>query len=248
MRAGGAMREAANNGLVFRSEPLGMGGEILVCEPNPLYMTLFMSASSSGQTAVCRFASRYRRLRRYAGDATSFTGSNCCIYFAGKNRYNIRRQDVMGVRMDEIDVKIVDILQQNARIANAEIARRVNMAPSAVLERIKKLEERRIIREYGARVDPGSVGLGLLAFVAVKLDYCDSVDTGELLAAIPGVLEVHNVAGDDCYLVKVRARNTEHLGRLLHEHFRNIPAIRSTNTTIVLATVKETNALPLQAK
>lgn len=150
--------------------------------------------------------------------------------------------------MDEIDLRIVEMLQQNARIANAEIARRVNMAPSAVLERIKKLEERRVIAEYGARVNPASVGLGLLAFVAVKADYCDAEDTGQLLAAIPGVLEVHNVAGDDCYLVKVRARDTEHLGRLLSEQFRNIPAIRSTRTTIVLATVKETNSLPLADK
>ncbi len=147
--------------------------------------------------------------------------------------------------MDDIDVKIVDMLQQNARIPNAEIARRVNMAPSAVLERIKKLEERRVIREYGTRLDPAAVGLGLLAFVAVKADYCGSSDTGQMLAAIPGVLEVHNVAGDDCYLVKVRTRDTEHLGRLLSEQFRNIPAIRSTKTTIVLATVKETDSLPL---
>lgn len=147
--------------------------------------------------------------------------------------------------MDDIDLKIVDMLQQNARIPNAEIARRVNMAPSAVLERIKKLEERRVIREYGTRLDPAAVGLGLLAFVAVKADYCEGNDTGKMLAAIPGVLEVHNVAGDDCYLVKVRTKDTEHLGRLLSEQFRNIPAIRSTKTTIVLATVKETSSLPL---
>lgn len=147
--------------------------------------------------------------------------------------------------MDDIDLKIVDMLQSNARIPNAEIARRVNMAPSAVLERIKKLEERRVIREYGTRLEPAAVGLGLLAFVAVKADYCAAGDTGQMLAAIPGVLEVHNVAGDDCYLVKVRTRDTEQLGRLLSEQFRNIPAIRSTKTTIVLATVKETSSLPL---
>jgi Lrp/AsnC family leucine-responsive transcriptional regulator len=147
--------------------------------------------------------------------------------------------------MDDIDRKIVDMLQENARIPNAEIARRVNMAPSAVLERIKKLEERRVIREYSTRLDPAAVGLGLLAFVAVKADYSDSDDTGQRLAAIPGVLEVHNVAGDDCYLVKVRTRDTEQLGRLLSEQFRNIPTIQSTKTTIVLATVKETSSLPL---
>ncbi len=70
-------------------------------------------------------------------------------------------------------------------------------------------------------------------------------DTGQCLANIPGVQEVHHIAGDDCYLVKVRARDTEALGRLLREHFSGIETVRSTRTTIVLNTLRETCEIPL---
>lgn len=147
--------------------------------------------------------------------------------------------------MDDIDLKILQLLQQNARIANAEIARRVDMAPSAVLERIKKLEDKKYIQEYVAKLNPKAVDLGLVAFVAVKADYCDCSDAGEALARVPGVLEVYSVAGEDCYMVKIRAKDTEALGRILNEQVKTIPSIRSTKTTIVLSTIKETTSLPL---
>ena len=149
-----------------------------------------------------------------------------------------------GFRLDEIDVKIIELMQQNSRIPNVEIARKVNMAPSAVLERVKKLEERKIIQEYDARINPKAIGLGLLAFIFVQGDHC-GVIIGEALSQIPGVLEVHSIAGEDCFLVKVRARDTEDLGRLLSDHFKRIPGVRSTKTTIVLTTLKETSSLPL---
>ncbi|HMM20970.1 MAG TPA: Lrp/AsnC family transcriptional regulator [Selenomonadales bacterium] len=152
-----------------------------------------------------------------------------------------------GFRLDEIDLKIIELMQQNSRIPNVEIARKVNMAPSAVLERVKKLEERRVIREYAARVNPKAIGLGLLAFIFVQGECCGP-SIGEELSRVPGVLEVHSIAGEDCLLVKVRARDTEDLGRLLNERFKSIPAVRSTKTTIVLTTLKETGSLPLPGK
>ncbi|HEX8034955.1 MAG TPA: Lrp/AsnC ligand binding domain-containing protein, partial [Ktedonobacterales bacterium] len=71
------------------------------------------------------------------------------------------------------------------------------------------------------------------------------LETGEELARIPEVQEVHHVAGEDCYLVKVRVANTEALGRLLRERFGVIPTVRSTRTTVVLTTIKETATLPI---
>lgn len=148
--------------------------------------------------------------------------------------------------IDDIDRKIVSILQENGRIAAAEVARRVEMAPSAVFERIKKLEDRGVIRGYAATLDPKAVCLGLLAFVMVRADErITDVEAGRQIAAIPGVQEVHHIAGEDCYLVKVRTRDTESLGRLLRERFGTIPFVRSTRTTIVLETVKETLLLPV---
>jgi Lrp/AsnC family leucine-responsive transcriptional regulator len=150
---------------------------------------------------------------------------------------------------DEIDLKILELLQEDARIANAEIARRVGMAPSAILERIRKLEARGVLAGYAARIDPHALGLGLLAFVFVRAEGRVWESTAaERLAGIPGVQEVHHIAGEDCYLVKVRAADTEDLGRLLRERFAAVANVRSTRTTVVLATVKESARLPLPAE
>lgn len=148
--------------------------------------------------------------------------------------------------LDSIDLAILDLLQANARTSNADIARRLQMAPSAILDRIRKLERRGVIRGYTARIDPAAVGLGLTAFILVRTEERVGRGTiGEALARIPEVLEVHHVAGEDCYLVKVRVSDTEGLGRLLRERFGRLRAVRSTRSTIVLSTVKEGQALPL---
>jgi len=148
--------------------------------------------------------------------------------------------------IDAIDGKILNIIQQNAKTTNADIARQVDMAPSAIFERIKKLEAHGLVSGYHARLNPRELGLGLLAFVFVRAeDKGTELDTGQRLTQIPEVQEVHHIAGEDCYLVKVRTKDTEHLGRLLREQFSSIPTVRSTRTTIVLNTLRETGELPL---
>lgn len=150
--------------------------------------------------------------------------------------------------IDGIDTDIATILQENARTSNAEIARQVGLAPSAVFERIRKLEERGVLRGFRADVDPHAAGLPLLAFVFVRSnERAGGVGTAEKLSRISEVLEVHHVAGEDCFLVKVRAADTEDLGRLLREKFGTISTVTSTRTTIVLETVKESTVLPLGA-
>lgn len=151
-------------------------------------------------------------------------------------------------QLDDTDLRILAALQDNARVTNAEIARQLGMAPSAILERIRKLESRGVIRGYRAEVDPLAVGRSLLAYIFVRVDErLGESHTGDLLAEIPGVLETHHIAGEDCYLVKVRARDTVSLGSLLRERFGAIPTVHSTRTTIVLETVKETGRLLLPA-
>ena len=149
--------------------------------------------------------------------------------------------------IDAIDTEILKILQSNSRTSNAEIARQVDLAPSAVFERIRKLEERGVVEGYGARLNPQVRGVPLLAFVFVRADEKPGAEeTAARVAAIPEVLEVHDVAGEDCLLVKVRAADTEALGRILRERFGRIDSITSTRTTIVLETLKESSALPLE--
>lgn len=150
---------------------------------------------------------------------------------------------------DDTDIQIMLILQENAKTTNAEIARRIDMAPSGVLERIRKLEERGIIQGYYAQFNAKALGHGLLAFVFVKTDEIQGeLSTAARLAQLPEVQEVHHVAGEDCYVAKVRTADTEALGRLLREKFGAIPSIKSTRTTIVLESVKESMTLPIAAR
>ena len=148
--------------------------------------------------------------------------------------------------IDAIDARILTILQENARTSNAEIARQVDLAPSAVFERIRKLEERGVIEGYSARVNATAVGLPLLSFIFVRDEERPGDErTSQLVSQIPEVLEVHHVAGEDCLLVKVRTTDTDALGKLLRDRLGRIPTIVTTRTTIVLGTVKESSQLPL---
>lgn len=148
--------------------------------------------------------------------------------------------------IDGIDYKILTILRQDGRASNAEIARQVGMAPSAILERIRKLEAKGIITGYEAKINPDAVGLSLLSFIRIRADEAvDSMAVGEALAQFPEVQEVHYTAGEDGYLIKVRTKNAEHLGKFLREKIGTIREITSTMSTVVLTTVKETSVLPV---
>lgn len=141
---------------------------------------------------------------------------------------------------DDIDLRIMQMLKQDARVANAAIARDVGLAPSAVFQRIRKLEEQGVITGYHARIDPGAVDQGLLAFISVQTgEGARAKETAELLAGVPEVLEVHRVVGDDCFFLKIRVRDTAALGALLDEKIQTLEPVASTRTTIVLSSAKE---------
>jgi Lrp/AsnC family leucine-responsive transcriptional regulator len=141
---------------------------------------------------------------------------------------------------NDIDAKILTILQENARTSHAEIARCVGLAPSAVLERVRKLEARGVIRGYVAELDPDALDLRMLAFVAVRTtDRPGDLRVAQAVAQVPEVLEVHDVAGEDCLFLKIRVRDAAHLSRILRDRIGAIEGISSTRTTIVLETVKE---------
>ena len=148
--------------------------------------------------------------------------------------------------IDEVDVQILNILQENARTTQSEIAKTVGLAPSAVLERVRKLEGKGCIREYVASIDPQIANRPLLAFVAVRTsEYGPEQPSAKALAQLSDVLEIHHVAGEDCFLLKVRARDAEHLGQMLRRQIASVPGVTSTRTTIVLETVKETSRIPI---
>ena len=151
--------------------------------------------------------------------------------------------------LDHIDLQILRIMQDNARTNNADIARELGMAPSAILERVKKLEQKDVILQYNARINPAALDQKMLSFIFIKTqDIIGVQKVGLLLAEIPDVLEVHDIAGEDGYLIKVRTNDSAGLVDLMRNSLSKIEGIISTRTTIVLETVKEDNKLVIPTK
>ncbi len=149
-------------------------------------------------------------------------------------------------RLDDIGLSILKILQNKARIPNVEVARQVGMAPSAVLERIRKLERQGFIDGYEVRLNPERFGRTLVAFVTVTTAGPEAEPLiGRRLAAIADVQEVHFVAGQDSYLIKVRCADTRALDTLLREKIAVLEGVVSTRTAIALTTLKETARIPI---
>jgi len=142
--------------------------------------------------------------------------------------------------MDATDRAIVELLLTDARATQQEIAKKVKLSQPSVADRIRKLEETKVILGYTARVDPRRLGHDITAFIGVSIEHPKYFDTfAKRVLALPGVLECHRVAGPESYLLKVRTESTSTLDQLLVQSLRTIPGVSSTQTTIVLASVKE---------
>ncbi len=133
---------------------------------------------------------------------------------------------------DEIGWKILGELQQNARIAFAELGRRVGLSTPAVTERVHKMEEAGIILGYRAQIDPAKAGLPILAFITVKVSGENLIHFMKLAASRPEVLECHRVTGADSFLLKTAVSDVAHLERLLDALMPYV----ATTTLMVLST------------
>lgn len=153
--------------------------------------------------------------------------------------------------IDAVDKHILSILLHGAETSKAEIARRIGLAPSAISERIRRLEQTGVIRGYEARLDARALHVPLLAFVFVReAKPTGGFDTAGALARVTGVEEVHKVAGEDCFLLKIRSEGPERLGTILDTEISVIPTVSGVRTTIVLRTVLEEpplSGLPIAA-
>ncbi|MBC8051027.1 MAG: Lrp/AsnC family transcriptional regulator [Chitinophagales bacterium] len=146
----------------------------------------------------------------------------------------------MSNRIDGKDRKILSILLRSAETPKAEIARRVGLAASAVFERIRRLEKTGLIQRYETRLDGKPLGFSLLAFVFVRETKPNhGFDTGAVLARVRGVEEVHKIAGEDCFLLKIRAEGTEELSAVLDQDINTIQTVSGVRTTIVLRSILE---------
>lgn len=138
--------------------------------------------------------------------------------------------------LDELDVRLLDALQRNARSTYAELGQIVGLKAPAVHERVKRLETRGYVRGYGARLDSRLLGLELVTFIGCYSTPDANYDTLVAdLAALPEVCEVHSVAGEESFIIKTVTRSTAHLDDLLGR-LKRITGLARTKTTVVLST------------
>ncbi|WP_309050981.1 Lrp/AsnC family transcriptional regulator [Streptomyces sp.] len=130
---------------------------------------------------------------------------------------------------DATDWRILEALQSQGRASFAELARAVSMSPSAVTERVRRLEEAGVIAGYTAVVDQERLGLPILAFVRLRYPHGNYKPFHDLIAATPEVLEAHHVTGDDCFVLKVAARSMRHLEAITGK----IAGLGSVTTSVV---------------
>ncbi|MFZ3567376.1 Lrp/AsnC family transcriptional regulator [Streptomyces sp. BH097] len=131
--------------------------------------------------------------------------------------------------LDPTDIRILEALQRNGRASYAELARSVSMSPSAVTERVRRLEESGVVTGYSAVVSPEALGLDILAFVRLRYPTGNYKPFHDLLDTTPQIVEAHHVTGEDCFVLKVVARSMRDL-----EHTTGrIAALGSVTTSIV---------------
>ncbi len=148
--------------------------------------------------------------------------------------------------LDDIDHKILKIVQAKARIPNVDVAREVGMAPSAVRERILKLEKQGYIDGYEVRLNPERFGKSLVAFVTVTpVSSHLAGPVARRLEQIPEIQEIHFISGEDALLVKVRVAHPQELDQLLRKQISPLEGVRATHTRIALNTFKETARIPI---
>lgn len=149
-------------------------------------------------------------------------------------------------RIDEIDARILELLQERGRIKRNVIAEEVGLSLPSVSDRMRKLEERGVIAGYAAHLHPKRLNFDITAFIRARVDgsanYASFI---ERAMALPEILEVHSITGEGSHMLKIRVRNTAALERLLFK-IQRWPGVHGTLTSMVLSTFKETFELPVE--
>lgn len=141
--------------------------------------------------------------------------------------------------MDSIDAKILNLLRQNSRMKASEITEKVDLSLSAVIERIKKLENNGTIKKYTLIVDQAKVGKDVMALISISIEHPRFNEEFEkIIIASKNIIECNYVAGDFDYLLKVVASNTQSLERILFE-IKSIKGVAKTKTYVILSSIKE---------
>lgn len=148
--------------------------------------------------------------------------------------------------MDSVDLLLVQELMKKGRSSWADLAQKVGLSSPGIMDRIRRLEEKKVIRGYRAVIAPEALGLELTAFVSVSLEKpAARAAFLKRVRSFPEIQECHQVTGDYDYLLKIRASNTRQLDQLLSLGIKSLAGVARTHVSIVMGTEKETSELPL---
>jgi Lrp/AsnC family transcriptional regulator, leucine-responsive regulatory protein len=155
----------------------------------------------------------------------------------------------MDISMDSLDKKAIKLLMRNGRATWAEVGQLLGLSAPSAADRIRKLEQRGVIRGYAALVDPASLGHPLTAFISVSLtSHRNRTAFLRAIEKLEQVAECHHITGDDDYLLKVRCRGTQALDHLLAKELKDKLGVAHTRTIIVLSTAKESVRVPIDSE
>jgi Lrp/AsnC family leucine-responsive transcriptional regulator len=148
--------------------------------------------------------------------------------------------------MDRTDIAIIGLLQEDGGLSLARLGKRVGLSTSAVNDRLRNLRARAVLSGATVIVDPSKVGLGVLAFISVLIDWSAHNEAfSRAVKDMPEVLECHHVTGDWSYLLKVRTRDNDSLEDLISNRIKALPGVTRSETVFAVGTDKETTRLPL---
>ncbi|MBL7848363.1 MAG: Lrp/AsnC family transcriptional regulator [Cyclobacteriaceae bacterium] len=154
----------------------------------------------------------------------------------------------MKIRLDAIDRKILELLQANSNITNAQLAQEIGLSAAPTLERVKKLETAGVIRSYHAVVDPASVGLGVSTFVMASLKGHNKENIARFMKAITEIKEIvecHHVTGQADFILKIVSPDIPSYQNLMLEKVTNIDVVDNLQSMVILSTLKDTKRIPI---
>jgi DNA-binding Lrp family transcriptional regulator len=152
------------------------------------------------------------------------------------------------LKLDRIDHNILEILQSRGKITNAQLSKEVGLSPAPTLERVKKLETSGIIESYHAQLNRRKIGLGVMTFVQVTLSGHRKAITDQFIDtvnSVPEIVECHHVTGSCDFLLKVISEDMDAYQRLITDTVNEIEVVASTQTMVILSTIKNSKVLPV---
>jgi Lrp/AsnC family leucine-responsive transcriptional regulator len=151
-------------------------------------------------------------------------------------------------KFDRFDRILIETLQQNGRASNVELSEKVNLSPPQCYRRVQRLEQEGVIRGYTAQVEPGALGLGVIAFVSLGLareQFKQVRSVEQAIRQFPEILECYTISGDFDYLLKVAATDLKSLSAFLTDRLMQVPGVAGVRSMVCMEEIKAASPLPV---